>query len=305
MKKIILKTILFTVLVCLFSCESNKEPIEDSSSSEENTTSKKENNNLNINILLDLSDRIDPEKYPNSSMEYYQRDAQYINIIAQTFIKHLKSKKVILLNDKMSLYFSPEPSNPEINSISKELKVNFDRNSSKHSLSATAEKYKTLPVKIYESAIKDKNYVGSDIWRFFKDNVKNYCVEDDYRNILVILTDGYMYHKNSEITEGNQTTFLTPQLIRQFHLNNSDWKQKIEKEQYGFIPAENELNNLEVLVIGIRPDEKNPFEGDIIKAYWEEWLKQMNISKFKLLNNDLPSNLEKPISEFLLNNISS
>lgn len=302
MKKIILKTILFTILLTLSGCKGGKEPVANSSSSEKDINPKKENNNLNISILLDLSDRIDPEKYPNSSMEYYQRDAQYINMIAQTFIKYLKSKKVILLNDKMSLYFSPEPSNPEINSISKELKVNFDRNSSKNSLSETAEKYKKLPLKIYESAIKDKNYVGSDIWRFFKDNVENYCVENDHRNILVILTDGYMYHKNSEIIKANQTTFLTPQLVRQFHLNKSDWKQKIEKEKYGFIPAVNDLSNLEVLVIGINPDEKNPFEGDIIKAYWEEWLKEMNISKFKLLNNDLPSNLEKPISEFLSNN---
>ncbi len=259
------------------------------------------NKNLNISILLDLSDRINPDKYPNPSMEFYQRDAQYIKSVSHAFVQHLKSKKVILLNDKIGLYFSPEPSVPEINTISKELKVNFDRNSSKNSLTETEEKYKNLPIKIYESAIKDGKYVGSDIWRFFKDNVKNYCIEKDKRNILVILTDGYLYHKNSEITDGNTTSFLTPQLVRQLKLNSTDWKNKIEKEGFGFIPATNDLNDLEILVLGINPDEKNPFEGDVIELYWSNWLKEMNVSNYKILKADLPSNLEKPITEFILN----
>lgn len=301
MKIKILKIIGLLLMITLIRCSNDTKSVRDDlQTSETIKSTTMNNNNLNISILLDLSDRIDPEKYPNSSMEYYQRDAQYIHIIAQTFIKHLKSKKVILLNDKIGLYFSPEPSIPEINSISKELKVNFDRNSSKNALSQTEEKYQILPIKIYEASIKDGNYVGSDIWRFFKDNVKNYCIENDHRNILVILTDGYMYHKNSEITEGNQTTFLTPQLVRQFSLNTTLWKQKMEKDGYGFIPATNDLNNLDVLVIGLNPDEKNPFEGDVIETYWENWLKNMGVSNYKILKTDLPSNLEKPIVQFIL-----
>lgn len=256
-------------------------------------------NNLNISILLDLSDRIDPVKYPNPSMEYYQRDAQYINMIAQSFIKHLKSKKVILLNDQIGLYFNPEPNDSAINDISKHLKISFSKNSPKEQLQETEEKYQTLPLKIYEAAIKDGDYVGSDIWRFFKDKVNDYCIEDEHRNILVILTDGYMYHADSEMKEGNKTSYLTPQLIRQFNLNRSDWEEKILENSNGFIPAKKNLNNLEVLVLGINPDKKNPFEGDVIENYWSVWLTEMGISKFKILKTDLPSNLEKPVSEFL------
>lgn len=292
---------IYSITILVFFILSCGKEIKNQDSKKEVSVEKVNNNNLNISILLDLSDRIDPNKYPNPSMEFYQRDAQYINSISKSFIKHLKSKKLILLNDQIGIYFSPEPSNSEINKISHELKVSFDKNSPKNLLAQTENKYQELPIGIYEYAIKDGNYIGSDIWRFFKDKVNDFCIKENHRNILVILTDGYMYHKNSEIKEEGKTSYITPQLIRQLELNKSDWKDKIEKNKYGFIPVGRDLNNLEVLVIGIHPDEKNPFEGDVIETYWENWLNNMNIQKYKILKTDLPSNLDKPISEFILN----
>lgn len=296
-----MKSYIYSISVLLFLFLSCGNEIKEQSSKENPPTSKLKNNNLNVSILLDLSDRIDPNKYPNPSMEFYQRDAQYINSISKAFTTHLKSKKLVLLNDQIGIYFSPEPSNPEINKISDVLKVSFDKNSPKDLLAQTEDKYQNLPIGIYEYAIKDGNYIGSDIWRFFKDKVNDFCIKENHRNILIILTDGYMYHKNSEIKEEGKTSYITPQLIRQLELNKSDWKNKIEKSNYGFIPIGRDLNNLEVLVIGINPDGKNPFEGDVIETYWKNWLNEMNIQKYKILKTDLPSNLDKPISEFILN----
>ena len=39
--------------------------------------------NLNISVLLDLSDRIDTIKYSNPSMEFYQRDLGYLKSVAK------------------------------------------------------------------------------------------------------------------------------------------------------------------------------------------------------------------------------
>src|SRR5690606_13997404 len=55
--------------------------------------------NLNISILLDLSDRINPKKYPNPAMEFYERDLGYIHSIAKSFELHLRSKRSIKIND--------------------------------------------------------------------------------------------------------------------------------------------------------------------------------------------------------------
>lgn len=287
-------------LFILFSCEDKNEK-QNSDSNIPEQEIKKENNNLNISILLDLSDRIDPKKYPSPTMEYYQRDVQYISFIANSFMNHVKQKKVILLNDKIQVFFDPEPSDPEINKLSQELKISFDRNSSNEMLKSVDEKYKIIPEKIYQSAIKDNQYVGADIWKFFKNKVKDYCITSDHRNILVILTDGYIYHENSEFKKGNKTSYLTSQLIRSLSLNQSNWKDLISQNNYGYISANNDLSNLDVLVIGINPEKNNPFEGDVIRAFWINWLTEMGVRKFKIVESDLPSNLEKVISGFISN----
>ncbi|MDP9956979.1 hypothetical protein [Epilithonimonas hungarica] len=257
--------------------------------------------NLNVSIMIDLSDRIDPEKYPNPSMEYYQRDLEYIKAIKTAFIGHVKSKKVIQLDDQMQIFFNPEPSDPQINDLTKELKVSFDKNTSKGNINIVDERYASLPAKIYHSAIQDKKYVGSDIWGFFKNKVEDYCVKDKHRNILFILTDGYMFHKDSKFSEENKTSYLTPELVRSLQLKTSDFKAKIEDKSYGFIKANDDLGNLEIIVIGINPEKGNPFEGDVIKTYWENWFKEMNITKYQVKDADLPSNLEPVIKQFILN----
>lgn len=248
--------------------------------------------NLNISILIDLSDRIDPEKNPNPTMEYFQRDNEYIKSIKKGFLDHIKSKKVIQLNDQMQIFFNPEPSDPKMNDLTKKLKVVFDKNTTKDNINLVENQYSLLPIQIYESAIKDKKYVGSDIWEFFKDKANDYCIKDDRRNILFILTDGYIYHKDSKFSEGKKTSYLTPELIKSLKLTSSDFKAKIQDNNLGFIKANNDLENLEVIVLGINPTKGNPFEADIIKEYWENWFKEMKVKKYQIKSADLPSNLE-------------
>lgn len=253
-------------------------------------------NNINVSILLDLSDRIDPQTNPNPTMQYFQRDTEYIKTIEKGFLNHIKSKKIITYDDQMQVFFNPEPSDPKMNEFTKELKVSFNKDTSKDYFSSVEKKYSELPSNIYQSAIKDGNYVGSDIWEFFKNKVKDYCIKDDRRNILFILTDGYMYHADSKFEEKKEnsykTSYLTTKLIRSNNLVNSDFKNTIEKNKFGFVKANDNLNNLEVIVLGINPEKGNPFEEAVIKEYWENWFKEMKIKKYQIKSADLPSNIE-------------
>lgn len=298
-------TKLFFVLItisCFISCK-------DDSSAELNTSlfagleqinNKTADQNFNISLLLDLSDRIDPTKYPNPAMEFYERDAGYISTIAEAFESHLISKKMIQMDDRIQLFFAPEPLNPEINNLSKKLKFNLNRgNVSIQKLEELKENYKNLPIKIYEQAIKDDHYIGSDTWHFLKDKASAYCIESGYRNILIIFTDGYVYHKDNLRKEGNKSTYLTPEFIRRAGLNSKNWKTKYSDSHYGFIPATEDLGGLEVLVLGINPDSKNDYEDDVIKQYWNDWMKDMKVKRFQIYNADLPSNMKKVIDEFI------
>lgn len=281
------------LIICLASCCEKKIDTTDSKKKESVIV---DSNNLNVSILIDLSDRIDPATNPNPTMPYFQRDMDYIKAIEKGFLNHIKSKKIITYNDQMQVFFNPEPSEPKINQFTKDLKVSFDKNISKEYFTSVEKRYNEIPSYIYQSAIKDGNYVGSDIWEFFKNKVKDYCIKDDHRNILFILTDGYMYHEDSKFEEKNdhsyKTSYLTAKLIKSNHLTTSNFKNEIEKNGYGFVKANDSLNNLEVIVLGINPEKGNPFEEAVIKEYWANWFKEMKIKNYQIKSADLPSNLE-------------
>lgn len=300
-----LKSITYIILLMLFtfSCEDNK--IDKKKSINTNTQKVKstKNENLNISFLLDLSDRIDPKKYPNGSMEFYLRDVAYIKSASGAFVNHLQHKKVRQMNDNIQLYFDPEPKNENINRLSDSLRYQIHKSNATEALiNEIADAYSIKTQNIYESAIKDNNYIGSDTWRFFKTKINDFCILESHRNILIILTDGYIYHKNTLIEEENRTSFLTPQLIRKHKLNTKNWKEKIEKQHLGFITATENLENLEILVLGIHPDIKNPYEEDVIVTYWADWFERMNVKKYQIKTAMLPSNLDKIITDFINNN---
>jgi hypothetical protein len=254
-------------------------------------------NNLNISVFLDLSDRITQPKT-------IQKDTEYLKSISKAFTNHVKTKKLILLQDQIQLYFNPEPTNNTINTIAEKLHIEFDKNSPKSNIALTEELYASQPTEIYNLALADsekpKDFPGSDIWRFFKDNVKDYTISECHRNILIILTDGYMYHENSQMQEDRMSSYLTPNSMDKLPLANSKWETTLNEKGYGFIKANDSLDDLEVLVIGIESlNPKNPYAIDVMRAYWTNWFNEMGVKNFKIQNADLASSVEKVIEGFV------
>lgn len=288
-------------MALMSSCEEDKKENQEKVVSTDLVTKNGKGDNLNISFLLDLSDRIDPKKYPNESMQYYLRDVGYIKSVSEAFDNHLRAKKVRQMNDKIQVFFDPEPKNQNINSISKDLRYSVKRgNASLELLDEIKQTYASKPLEIYDLAIKDNLYVGSDTWKFFKTKVKDFCIEEDYRNILIILTDGYIYHQDTRMKEGNHTSYITPQIIRNNKLNDKRWKDIMTEKEFGFIPATQGLENLEILVLGINPDPKNPYEEEVIRKYWSDWFNAMEVGRYDIKTADLPSNMDKIIKEFIL-----
>lgn len=304
---------LFVLLIIsgmLFSCASETENKKDIETDKTKLTDKKNNSsvNLNISILLDLSDRIDTVKYSNPSMQFYRRDVGYLKSIAEAFTNEIKQKKSRHLNDKIQLFFDPEPLNPKINDLSNQLKFHITRdNGTLDYINEISSVYYSGGLEIYKQALKDANHDnGSDTWGFFKNKVQDYCIDGNYRNILVILTDGYIFYEDSNLNENNLSSYITSKEIRKKHLNKSNWAELMESNKHGFIPVEQDLSNLEVLVLGVNPikSNNNDYDYDVLKKYWSDWLYGMGLNdgKFEFKMADLPSNMDKIIKDFIKNN---
>ena len=234
-------------------------------------------------------------------MQFYRRDVGYLKSIAKAFSYKTSYKKSRKLDDKIQIYFDPEPSNPQINSLSNSLKVHVTRdNGTMELIESIPTLYEENALKIYKLALKDNKFIGSDLWGFFKNKVNDYCIRVGDRNILILLTDGYIYHEYSKRKEKNLSSYLTPQTIRANKLSHANWKSKIEQGNFGFIPIDTDLSNLEVLVLGINPSKKNQYDDEIIKKYWSDWLTKMGVKKFELKNANLPSNMDQIINDFIM-----
>ena len=307
------KSLFILLAISLFSCTANTSPgeIRDEHRSSFNSTREEtaapSADHLNICVLLDLSDRIDPNKYPGTPQQY-EKDINIVNALAVSFQSHAKKKwsKSRDHKDKIKIFFHPEPADPSIAAIAQKLQLDLEENApsakKKEAYLGMAEQFSSNIKTIYSLAVKSKKFAGANIWRFMKDEVTSKCIESgkEYRNILVILTDGYMYWQYEKRNQKNRFNYIERDVahLKKFR-NHVSLKTIFDKEDYGFIPVQKDLSNLEVLVIGIAPPEKNPEDFDILKKYWYKWFAEMKVKRYDVIKSDLPVNTEKVLKNFL------
>ena len=293
---------LFAISMLLFSCGNNQQKENSKNNiSVESDDSKQ----LNITFLLDLSDRIEPSKYPNTP-EHWQRDIAVIDEFVEIFKKEMNKNGNLNMKGKMRVLFSPAPKDESINEIAKALDVNtadMKPAEKKEVYKTIVENYQNGLKQIYDKTISTKNYIGSDIWKFFKNDVKDLAIDSDknkYRNILVILTDGYVYHENSKIKEGNRLSYILPKTSKEMGIDGADWKSKMKEIDFGLIAPTKDLENLEVLVLEVNPSKySSKYEEDIQKEVLSKWLKEMGVKKFEIYKTDIPQTTKKRIENFM------
>jgi hypothetical protein len=267
---------------------------------------------LNINILWDLSDRIDPQTNP-ASPEHYERDIEVIKTITSFFRKDMEKRGAYKAKGRIKIFFTPPPANARINAIAANLSCDLSSYTGDGANKKKKEMYDSIESRFTNNANEiyhltlmgnkgKKQWDGSDIWRFFKNDVKDYCIDPsgEYRNILVLLTDGYIFHKDSKERQGNRTAYLLPETLKPFR-NNPGWRNTFTNGDYGLISTRKDLQNLEVLVLELTPSKEYKNDEDILKAYLEKWFEEMGIqqSNHACYNTDLPEYTRKKITGFL------
>ncbi len=277
MKKITISTsTLF--LVCLFmatiiSCTDKKK-------NNENTTQRP----LNISLYLDLSDRLVRDMQPSQ----VSRDTAAVGYILDYFKRQTMGPRILQSQNRLKVFSYPSPHSSDIATLAGELDINMaqlkgvEKRKKLESMKGLFQKNLS---QIYNKTISEHEWIGCDIWDFFSSKkVDAQCIKNGARNILIILTDGYLFAANNKIKEGNAYSYILPQTL---------------KEEAPLIVRRKGLENLEVGVFEINPYSKE--EGYKLIPILENWLKNMGISEEHLVvaETDLPTNTQTLLKSFL------
>lgn len=283
MKKILNKTIFGALFaICILQLFPN-------CSSQKNGKPTEKEKPLNITVFIDLSDRL----IKNGTSQFHDettqmtRDTTIISQIEDIFIKEtIKNNGLINSSNHFQVLFYPAPNSSQINALAADLNIDLAKASQKEKrklLNDMKAQFSNALGAIYTQTIKDKAWVGCDIWGFFSNKkVDQICVKEGYRNILVILTDGYLFHVNNKIKEGNSYSYILDQTLAQ--------------ENSSLLVKRRGLNNLEVLMLEINPtDPKNLTK---MTSILESWFREMGIIHFVVADTDVPQNVTPVIDSF-------
>lgn len=285
------KIFILLLIVILFACGEDEKK-------QANSNYK----NLNVTILLDLSDRISISKNPDQA----EKDINIISSVVDNFKLFLSKKGVVNSDDKLKIIFYPTINYDIYQSIADSLNIDFsnynfsDRKKLYNSLS---NKFKNNLTRLYSIASKAKLYEGADIFNYFKHRIIDDCILSDsnYINVLVILTDGYIYHKNSRYELNNRFSYIIPESyqIKRFR-NNVNWEDDFNKNDFGLLKLDNNLSKLNILVAEVSPLSNSPKDYDIIYKYLSKWFEEQNVAKnnYKIIKSDLTSINKNIVNNF-------
>lgn len=287
--------IISLISIFLFACGGQNNDNSNNTKNNEKDNVKQ----LNISILLDLSDRISPQKNPDA----LRNDIENIRTITEIFKANMKFLNAYNAKGKIRVFLVPPPPNSDINSIVNKLNIDcskMDNKGRKEVFDTITALYSENLEEIYKETISTSNWIGSDIWRFFKDDVKDYCIDNssDYRNILIILTDGYIYHDQSKYNSGNRFSYLLRSNLTSYR--NQNWKQLVQQNDFGIMLERDDLYDLEVLVLEVKAESNgNKLDEDILAFVLKKWFREMNVSRYEVYRSDLPANTKSRIEKFL------
>lgn len=241
------------------------------------------NQPLNITIYLDLSDRLTRELQPSQK----KRDIAIVNKFIQIFKDACVKDKIIRAKNHLRVIFYPSPNSSEIATLASALDVDMAKlkgKEKKKALQGMDVRFTNSLSQIYDETLKAKKWIGSDIWGFFSNKkVDELCMRNGCRNIIVVLTDGYLFHTNNKIKNGNAYSYVLPQTLQNL-------KSSLIIKRKG-------LNNLEVLMLEVNPYD--PKVHDKMQSVLQNWFKGMGVKRFVVSETDLPSNTATVIENFI------
>ena len=285
-KAIILLGVIIALVIVIYILWPTQPPVPSDEKSESGIASVKNPAiiPLNLSVYLDLSDRIKPTG--TEALSQKDKDIAIVEYLSNYIKDRAVSQKILPCKDRIKVFFYPEPTDGKVALLSDKLELDLattDMKEKKHKLISFIDDFKNSMEHIYSSTIQTSSWLGSDIWGFFNKPIDNYCIKEGYRNVLVVLTDGYIYHASNKRDNGSCHTYILPQTL---HDPSSC-----------LIDSRKGLDNLEVLMLELNPNP--PTDQAKMEQVITDWLQAMGVQKYYVGETDVPSNTKMIIEKFL------
>ena len=246
---------------------------------------------INVIIILDTSDRISEQKNSGQMV----RDIEIVKKIIREFNniveKHIDKSDRLEYHSRLDIVIPDQPSVPPIPlEIMDKLTIEDpeEYTSYEEIMDDMKNQGKTLldtMPKLYQLVVKHKQ-TGSDIWKWFKYEAKDY-LSADHQNLIICISDGYLnFDKNIEARRV-KGTFMEVEKLR----NDPD---RIRSEGLLSIGKDFSSYNAKFLMLELALRSENesgvPYQKDleIIREYWNTWLKSMGIEKTDFVEQGRP-----------------
>lgn len=219
------------------------------------------------------------------------RDTAIVSTLIDYFVATCVEHKISENRNHFQILFHPTPKTSDIAILADNLNIDMSKISNgadkKKKLMEMKEIFSKGLTLIYEQTLRDRNFIGSDIWGFFCNKnakVDDLCIRKGYRNIIVILTDGYIYYKPNMQQKGNSYNYILPSLID----NVSD---------LSLMAPRTGLDSLEVMMLEINPGK--PVRQAKLISVLETWFKDMGVKRYVVSEMGMPSDTRIVIDNFL------
>lgn len=240
---------------------------------------------INITVFLDLSNRLVNGGTPSQQ----EKDIDIVKDICAYFKEETKGIGILTSTNHLKVLFYPTPKSSKIATLAEELNVDMNvipKAERMPTLNKLSDKFCGNLTQIYKQTISESNWIGCDIYDFFDSKkVDQLCINDNARNILIILTDGYIYATNNLITNKKE------------HKYNFIDSQTINDPKSSLITSRKGLNNIEVLIMEVNSPQ--PKSKKKVISLLENWLQGMGVKKYAVAETDLPINTRPILESFL------
>lgn len=284
-KSIIICTAALCACLFLICCGGSATTQPTAESASEEAKQAASDQPLNISIYLDLSDRLKRDLTPAQK----DRDTAIVGYIADYFKAQTMGPKILQSKNCMKVFFYPAPEDTKIATLAGDLTVDMQKHqgvNKRIALENMRSKFNESLNLIYDMAIQADKFPGCDIWDFFSNrNVDIQCIRKGFRNILVILTDGYLYDENHKVQKGDSANFMTATALK--------------NPNFSLLVTRTGLENLEVRILEVNPLNMN--HRDRLVSVLKKWLQDMGVKNenITISETSLPTITQTVIESFL------